>query len=226
MAMRSAVFAAAVLSVAATGGVTADAHACGFVDYRESRPVIRVPRPKPVPIVDRIAAADQRLDEEHPAEAAIQVVTAFPRIRSAQTSASPLETRALRILALAVARSDGRIAGVSGLSGATEAERGANLEWAVGTLRSINAARPDDPVAEADLGEALATRPKYEDESRAILGDLASRDLIGSAHAYAALARLHAGNAGAIRGALERCEAMTRSPTVVCRAPDARLALR
>jgi hypothetical protein len=216
--------------VGAATAATSDAPACGYVDYREIRPIVPVQHKKPLPVaaIDRIAAGDQRLEEERAVEAGVQVVAAFPDIRQIAVGASPLKTRALRILSLAVVRGEGTLRGVPGFSGASERERGANLDWAVSTLRSIDASRPNDPVTQADLAEALATQTQHQDESLAILSDLASRDLVGSAHAYAALARLRAtrGDASASRAALDRCEVMTKSPAVVCRAPDGRLAIR
>jgi hypothetical protein len=201
--------------------IAGDAVACGFVDYRAPQPVERKPPPRPVPASDRVAAADQRLEEERVAEAARQVVLAFPRILTIRVGASPLETHAQRILALALVRSDGKLANVAGLSGAS-------LQWAVDTLRAVSAARRDDPVAQADLGEALAASPRTEGEALPLLADLASRDLLGSAHAYAALARLQArgGDAERARVALERCTRMTKSPALVCRLPDNRVAVR
>jgi hypothetical protein len=231
MRIKAAALCGALLAGAATG-VAADALACGFADYREYRPVVPRPNPKPVPASDRIAAADQRLDEERLADAAGQVVAAFPRIQLVATrmgaSSSPLETHAMRILALALVRGDGSLSGTTAFSGTSEKERSAQLGWAVTTLRAVRDARGDDPVAEADLGEALASRPASEDEALGILDDLAARDLLGSAHAYATLARLRAksGDAGKARAALERCELMTKAPTVVCRAPDTRVASR
>jgi hypothetical protein len=201
--------------------IVGDAVACGFVDYRAPQPVERKPPPKPVPASDRVAAADQRLEEEHFAEAAGQVTKAFPRILAVHVGASPLETHAQRILALAIVRSDGKLAGVAGL-------RGASLEWAVDTLRAVSVARRDDPVAQADLGEALAASPRTEGDALPLLADLASRDLLGSAHAYAALARLQTkgGDTEKAHAALERCALMTKSPALVCRVPDNRVAAR
>jgi hypothetical protein len=224
MTLKASVLLAALLGAAA---VASDAHACGFFDYVEVRPRVR---PKPVPIAanERIATAVQRLEEEKLADAGTEVVTAFPTIRTIAVGASPLETRALRVLALAVVRGDGTLANVRGFSGRGAADRTANLEWATGVLRSISAERRNEPVAQADLGEALAATAGKEEEALAILGDLADRDLVGSAHAYSALARIRAsrGDADASRSALSRCELMTRSPTVACKAPDGRLAVR
>jgi len=227
MTIKAAVLGGALLAAAASG-VAADALACGFADYREYRPVVPRPSPKPVPASDRIAAADQRLEEERLGDAAGQVIAAFPHIQMARVGASPLETHAMRVLALALVRGDGRLAGTAGFAGATGKERAARLEWAVSTLRAVRESRGDDPVAQADLAEALASRPATEDEALALLDDLAARDLVGSAHAYATLARLRAksGDAGKVRAALSRCELMTKTPAVVCRAPDTRVATR
>ncbi|HEY3817902.1 MAG TPA: hypothetical protein VGL81_12060 [Polyangiaceae bacterium] len=225
MTLKTPILLASVLGALALA-TSSDARACGYFDYRQIRPVVHVPKPAPIAANVRIANAEQRLDEEHLTAAGAEVVLAFPSIRHVAVGASPLETRALHILSLAVVRGEGSLRGVAGFAGTGATERAANLEWAASTLRALDVARPNDPVTQADLAEALAARPQHEDESLAILADLAGRDLVGSAHAYAALARLQAsrGDMDATRAALARCERMTRSPTVVCRAPDGRLA--
>jgi hypothetical protein len=218
MRFTSAMFGGVLAAAAMTA---TDAHACGFFDYRESRPpVAQVPvaKARVVAPQDRIAAASQRLDEERGDSAASEVVAAFAGIRTATVGGSPLETRAMRILALAVARAGGLLAGVRGFPGGTAANREANLEWAVATLRAVDAFRPNDPVARTDLGEALARLPRYEGEALAILTDLSDRDLIGSSHAYAALARLlgSRGDGPASGRATMRCRTMTKLPDPVC----------
>jgi hypothetical protein len=225
MRIEAAVLGGALLAAAASG-VASDALACGFADYREYRPV--APKPKPVPASDRIAAAEQRLEEERPADAAAQVVAAFPRVQLTGVGRSPLETHAARILALALVRGEGTLAGMASFSGTTERQRSAQLGWAVSTLRAVSESRGDDPVAQADLAEALASRPATEDQAVALLDDLAARDLLGSAHAYATLARLRSksGDTGKVRAALDRCELMTKSPAAVCKTPDTRVAMR
>jgi hypothetical protein len=206
-----------------------DARACGFYTARLEQPVpVQKKAPKATPVlapIDLISAAEQRLDEEKGAEAGVQVVRAYPRIRTTDVGASPVETRAARILALALVRARGALTGVTGFE--TETERAINLEWSVAVLRLVSNARGDDPTAQADLGEALAALPQYEAEGANVLGNLADRDLLGSAHAYAALARLRAskGDIAQSRAALDRCARMTKTPATVCRAPDARLAL-
>jgi hypothetical protein len=185
------------------------------------------PKPAPIPASERIAIADQSLEDEHLANAASAVVAAFPDIRKMPVAVTPLETRAECILALAIVRSGGSLAGVERLSSTRAADRNANLDWAVNTLRQVEASRPNDPVALANLGEALAARSGTEDEAVAILGNLANRDLMGSAHAYAALARLRAarGESFASSDAIKRCESMTKAPDAVCHAQSASASL-
>ncbi len=203
---------------AAAGAPVSDAHACiEYGDYRESRPVVShlpVAKAKPVfvPAIDRIAAAELHLDENRPSGAGAAVVAVFPNLHEATVGSSPLETRGLRILSLALVRGDGSLADVRGFAAASEADRVANLEWAVSVLRVVESLRRNDPVAQADLGEALAKRPTYESEAFAILADLADRDLVGSAYAYGALARLYAarGEGAASASATKRCEVMTK----------------
>jgi hypothetical protein len=209
----------AVMAIAAAP----EAHACGFVDYGGP---VSAPAPKPVSASDRIVMAERRLDGERLAEAGAQVVAAFPNIRTTTVGTSPLETRAARILALALVRSNGALTNVAGFS--VENERSLNLEWSVAILRLVSGARPNEPVAQADLGEALAALSKYDAEATTVLADLADRDLLGSAHAYAALARLRAahGESNASRAAALRCEKMTASPGVVCTVPPIQLASR
>jgi hypothetical protein len=245
--MRSILAVALVGTMAAVGGVVSDAHACGFFNYHPPNPVVVpkkaaplpvakavAPKPAPIPASERIAIADQSLEDEHLANAGAAVVAAFPDIRKMPVAATPLETRAECILALAIVRSAGSLAGVDGFSSTRAADRNANLDWAVNTLRQVEASRSNDPVAQANLGEALAARSGSEDEAIGILGNLANRDLMGSAHAYAALARLRAahGESFASSDATKRCESMTKSPEAVCHGPaatasrDARLAIR
>jgi len=211
----------AVMAIAAAAAAP-EARACGFVDYGP----VNVPAPKPISVSDRIVMAERHLDAERLAEAGAQAVAAYPHLRTTTVGTSPLETRAARILALALVRSNGLLAGVPGFS--AENERTINLEWSVAVLRLVSAARPNEPVALADLGEALSALSKYETQGFDVLSGLADRDLLGSAHAYAALARLRAsrGQRNETRTALERCEKMTRAPGVVCNVPAAVLASR
>ena len=207
------------------------AHACGFLAYREP-PSIRQPAPpalvRPPPAIappsvvaspgDLISSAEERLEEERFALAARTVLGAFPGLDKAAVGASPLERRAERILALAVVRSDGFLTEVAPFRDKSSGERASHLEWAVATMRVVEALYGNDPVAQGDLGEALARLPKYQDEALGILGPLAERDLLGNAHAYAALSRLRVARGERALGddAARRCRRMTKLPDVVC----------
>ncbi|HLK38833.1 MAG TPA: hypothetical protein VKU41_18860 [Polyangiaceae bacterium] len=203
------------------------AHACGFLAYREETPFrpaparVRLPPTAP-PVVmapgELISSAEQRLEEEHFAAAAAAVLSAFPRLASTTDGASPLETRAQRILVLAVARSDGALTGVSAFGDKGKEARASHLEWAIATMRVLESIHGNDPVAQGDLGETLAKLPKYEDEALGILAPLAERDLLGSAHAYATLARLRVARSEGAGGDedIRRCRRMTKLPDAVC----------
>ena len=109
---------------------------------------------------------------------------------------NPISTRALRVLAVATVRSS------------TKTE---DLDWAVKTLRAINDVRKNDPAVQADLGEALAKTANGKVEALTILSKLADKDLMGSPHAYAALASLkqEKGDAAGASAAMTRCKEMS-----------------
>ena len=87
------------------------------------------------------------------------------------------------------------------------------------SIREIDAKRPNDPTVQADLGEALSKLPHGQAESLKILSGLAQKDLMGSPHAYAALANLKSikGDASGAEAALKRCEEMSKAKGV-CKA--------
>jgi len=212
------------------GCVAVDAGACGFIDYRPrvDVPVAARPKPKPkvIPAADLVALADQRIEQERLADAASLVLQAYPHLATDAIDRSPLELHAKRILALAIVRTRPATAAVTERTGVNRVAPSGSVAWSISTLRAIDASRHGDPVAQADLGEALVSDPTTEAEGLALLDDLASRDLIGSPHAYAALARLHAGKGeqAAARADLARCQTMTRQPSTVCKPADARVA--
>ncbi len=234
--MRKAIVVGGALLAAALGASAADARACGFLNYRprlgvETKAVAKAPA-RIIPASELVATADQKMEEERLTDAAKLVVQAFPKLKTDRLEASPLELHAKRILALAIVRASPPTATVTERSGVAAAARNSNsntnVAWAVDTLREIRDLRGEDPVAQADLGEALAADAAREFEATTILEDLASRDLIGSAHAYAALARLRAksGDASKTQALLARCQVMTRAPDLVCRAVEPQVAIR
>ncbi|MFT3769042.1 MAG: hypothetical protein QM820_26680 [Minicystis sp.] len=186
------------------------ATACGTAVYREIDDNAAL-----------VAKAENALGQGKHAEAAVKAVQAFPALKIVKPGTLPLADRALRILALASTRSDGNISAGTMKSG-TAAERAANLEWSIDTLRKLSAKRLNNPSYQTDLGEALSHVPAHREEAVKILGELADKDLLTSAEGYAALARLRAekGDANARLAAVKRCEAMTKTPKI-CDAPAA-----
>jgi hypothetical protein len=189
-----------------------DADACGMSVGLE-----RI-TPKPTP-VQEIARAEKALENGQNAVAARAVLGTVPRVRSVTAGANALDTRALRVLALAVVRSNGAVTEKSlGLPNATDWTAHANLEWAAQAMREIDAKRPNDPTVQADLGEALSKLASSQDEALKLLQGLAQKDLMGSPHAYAALAALRKdrGDIAGAEAATKRCEEMSKTPAM-CR---------
>ncbi len=119
-------------------------------------------------------------------------------------SAKGLTNRAMRIIHLANVRIDDR-----------QGEfRKVLLTNAVEFLSSVVKDSPNDPAKKADLGEALAkTDPS---KAKKILEDLATRDLVTTPYAYAALARLRAAD-GDEKGrddAVAKCKQMAKVESI------------
>ncbi|MBL8609704.1 MAG: hypothetical protein JNL38_20395 [Myxococcales bacterium] len=193
------------------GLVAGDASACGMSVRLEPIPE----RPTPV---QEIATGEKSLDSGNYLAAANAVTRTFPAIRNATAGTDPLQTRGLRVLAMSIVRSDGKVAANGQWTPA------ANLEWAAQTLREIDQKRPNDPAVQADLGEALAKITRTQGEAYKLLSRLADKDLMGSPHAYAALAQLRAskGDEQGMAAAVKRCEEMTKSPAVCKVSPAAK----
>lgn len=211
---RAAVLALALVPAAFLLSTTHDAQACGMSVRLDPTPQ------KPSP-VQEIARAEKALESGQNLAAAKAVLGTFPRVRVATAGGNPLETRALRVFALAVVRSDGDITEKkAGIPSQTEWTKTANLEWAVQSLREIDQKRPNDPTVQADLGEALSKLPHAKDEAMKLLAHLAQKDLMGSPHAYAALAKMKSekGDLAGAEAAIKKCEEMSKNPGV-CKKP-------
>ena len=207
---RVAAFAVALVPAALVFLGPSSAQACGMSVRLDPTPQ----RPTPV---QEIARAEKALEGGQALQASQAVLAAFPRVRNATAGSNPLETRALRVFALALVRSEGT-ADEKKAHVATTGEwtPKANLEWAVQSLREIDEKRPNDPTVQADLGEALSKLPHGQQESLKLLGALAQKDLMGSPHAYAALAKLRVvtGDSAGAEAAIKRCEEMSKTPGV------------
>ena len=205
-----AVLPAALCAVFVAGEATASA--CGSAIRLEQGPA----RPTPV---QQVANAEKSLESGQNLGAAQAVLAAFPSIRTATAGQNAIETRALRVMALAVVRSDGAVdekkAHVASANG-TDWTPASNLAWAVQALREVDQKRPNDPTVQADLGEALSKTTAGREEAMRILGGLAQKDLMGSPRAYAALAKLRSqsGDTVGAEAAIKRCEEMSKVPGV------------
>ena len=176
------------------------------------------------PRIKGVDKAEDALDEGRTLAAAGSVVRMIPHIKTLKPTRTKLIQRAHRVLALAVVRFDGALPVEREVPsyaqgtwiGRNDAERAANLEWAVDTLREIDKVKKSDPASQTELAEALARVDSSRDEARTILEDLAKRDLVTSPEGYAALASLRqrAGDDAGRRAALERCRSMAHGGTV------------
>lgn len=204
----------------ATLGFAASAPSRAFACGDEWYPVFQVD-----PRIQGVDKAEDALDEGRTLAAAGSVVRMIPHIRLLSPTKTKLIQRAHRVLAIATARYDGALPlglevpwkDVQGTwLGRTEADRQANLAWAVQALREVNKARNGDPAARTELAEALARVDGSRAEARQILEELASKDLITSPDGYAALAKLRegAGDDAGRRAALERCKSMAHGAAV------------
>lgn len=176
------------------------------------------------PRIHGVAQAEKTLARGNYVAAAGSVVRMIPQIERLESKGDPLLARAKRVLAVAIAREGGRLAlerevpdAVLGhWLGKNAQDRGKNLAWSVETLRRALSVQKDDPGLMTELGEALAKFDGSQDEARAILEGLATRDLIGSPQGYKALAdlRRQGGDEAGQKLAMKRCESMASSVSV------------
>lgn len=164
------------------------------------------------PNVLLLSQAESALQSGKPRSAAVDALKVFPNIKSAKPGSSVLLPRAQRIVALAIVRTDGLLTAGKVFSASNSDERRQNLEWATATLRRLSITKKNNPSADTDLGEALSCLPETQSEGLAVLDKLARKDLVTSAHGYAALARLRkaAGDEDGSAAALKKYEAIAK----------------
>lgn len=169
----------------------------------------------------KVAAVEAKLDEGASSEAAAQAlkllgvqpleltVTASP-----QSPAERLTNRAVRVYVLASVRTGGE---VGPWQAKGDKERKLNLEHAAKLLGALASPKDATPAAKGEHAEALArTQPA---EAKKALEALAAKDLVPSAHAWAALARLRAagGDAKGKEAALAKCKGMAgKQAATIC----------
>jgi hypothetical protein len=197
------------------GMTSSDASACGgaWMEYIEIDHRIQ-----------GIAQAEKLFNKGKVNEAAASVVRMMPHVANLKAKRSKLVERGQRMLAVAVARSDGALPVDKEVPnyaqgtwiGKNDKDRAQNLEWAVSTLKSIRELKKDDPAVETDLGEAMSKVESHQGEAREILERLAKKDLVATPEGYAALAKLRnkAGDAKGQKLAMQRCESMAKTAAI------------
>jgi hypothetical protein len=211
---NNTIFALALGACVGASALSRDARACGGEWY----PVMQVD-----PRIHGVAQAEKALSNGRHLAAAASVIRMMPHIKSLKaTKPGSLVGRAQRILALSLSRAGGALAVerevprevLGSFRGGEAAEREQNIAWSIATLRRQVQATADDVALKTDLAEVLARVEAHRGEARAILEDLAQRDLIASPEGYAALAGLRGGSGDAAgrQLALKRCEAMAKAP--------------
>jgi hypothetical protein len=201
------------LGVCASVGLLAqDARACGGEWYPEVTIDHRI---------HGVAQAEKSLANGNRLAAAASVIRMMPHIKTLKSKPGSLVARAERVLAVALARSQGALPVgaevpdyvLGSWRGVGEGESAANLAWSVSVLKRQSESKGDDVALKTDLAEAMARIAEQRAEARRILEDLAQRDLIASPEGYATLASLRSqsGDADGQKLALERCEAMAKS---------------
>jgi hypothetical protein len=194
------------------GSLSRPARACGGEWYPE---VMVDPR------IHGVAQAEKSLANGNRLAAAASVIRMMPHIKTLKSKPGSLVGRAERVLAVALSRAQGALPVsnevpldvLGSWQGAKEGESAANLAWSVGVLKRQSDAKQDDVGLKTDLAEAMARVPERRGEARAILEDLAKRDLIASPEGYATLASLRSqsGDSDGQKLALKRCEAMAKN---------------
>jgi hypothetical protein len=209
---KIAIWAVAMGMCAGLSSVAPEARACGGEWYPE---VMVDPR------IHGVAQAEKALSGGNRLAAAASVIRMMPHIKTLKSKPGSLVGRAERVLAVALSRSQGALAVakevpvevLGSFEGAKSGESNANLAWSVQVLERQSNAKGDDVGLKTDLAEAMARVPERRSEARAILEDLAKRDLIASPEGYAALASLRSqsGDSDGQKLALKRCEAMAKN---------------
>lgn len=163
-----------------------------------------------------VAKAEKALNEGKPQLAAVGVLQVFPNLRVGRVGTGPLQDRAMRILALSIARTNGAVNAGMGFVGNNELARQKNMNWAIATMRGMVKLRKNAPAIQTDLAEVLSKSPPHQEEALTLFNELAAKDLITSAHGYKALAALREakGDTAGRDTALARCKSMAKDAKV------------
>jgi len=211
----------AALAITATVGAFAKpAEACGGGWWPEIQIDHRV---------QGIARAERDLAAGRYHAAAGSVIRMIPHIRGYQhTTGDHIVNRALRVLAVATARTGGQLnlekqipRQLHSWLGKDADERQASLAWSVQALKAVSKLKKKAPAVQSELAEAMAQLPAHRDSARTALEKLAKKDLLSTPQGYATLAdlRAKAGDDDGRLAALQRCKTMAKDDRV-CRAAE------
>jgi hypothetical protein len=165
--------------------------------------------------VRAVKDAEAKLNDGKPAEAAKLIAKKAKNIDKPWVYVNTkdpgpralLLNRSIRIYALATVRLGGTL-GPNGKGARSSVQRKENIDWATSLLKSLFEAKPGDAAAKTDYGEALARTDAAA--AKPLLEDLATRDVLATPYAYAALASLRdaAGDGEGRDAATARCRLM------------------
>jgi hypothetical protein len=166
-----------------------------------------------------VAQAEKDLDAGKYDAAAGAVLRMIPHIAgyTQVNTSDPIIHRAMRVLAVATARKDGKLdvgnqipEELQGWVGAETGEANDNLLVAVDMMKKVGEVKKNDALVESELGEAMAKLDSHRAEGKAMLETLAEKDLLASADAFKTLAALRKadGDTTGEAAALERCKQM------------------
>ncbi len=183
--MQRVLLGSAALIVAVSWGAPAPAGACGhaMMEVVEHDPITDVDR------AERLLSLGQAVQAFRVARRARLELERELRSGSRDATTVRVHDRAKRVIAIAVVRLDGR-APLGARETRRTIARGREmraLRWALGHLRAVARADPNDLRAQVHYAEALARIPEHRDEARRLLGRLAAQDLMADPHGYAAL---------------------------------------
>jgi hypothetical protein len=176
------------------------------------------------PRIHGLLEAEKSVAKGNYVAAAGSVVRMMPHLKTLDAKRDPLVARAERVLAVAIERSNGKLALEQEVPreylghwlGISQLDQDKNLAWSVSALRRQLTIKQDDPGVETELGEALSKLDGGAEEARTLLESLASRDLVATPEGYKALAqlRLQRGDQAGQQLAMKRCESMATSSKV------------
>jgi hypothetical protein len=174
-----------------------------------------------------VALASELLSRGETKDAAWILQQTWPRLPEATpvSTSIPVIEEGVRLMALALVRSDGDVKEGLGWRSATAADRAKNVAWGISRLRMILKAAPGDVTAKTDLGEALSRSVDTRQEASVILEALDRTNGITSPEGFAALAlvRSMGGDTTGAMLAARACERVATDVANQCTAAGARV---